>query len=98
VPELPDVETFKRYVDSTSLHHRVKTVEVNAPRMLRVASRNLRKALEGSEFSKTQRLGKHMLIRVKGGPRLAHMHLLVHFANGYRLACIYGKDGLAAST
>jgi formamidopyrimidine-DNA glycosylase len=111
MPELPDVETFKRYVDSTSLHHRIKKVEVDAPRMLRVAPRSLRKALEGSEFSKTERLGKHLLIRVKGGPWLvlhfgmsgmleyakdagegpAHTHLLVHFANGYRLAGIWQR-------
>jgi formamidopyrimidine-DNA glycosylase len=119
VPELPDVETFKRYVDSTSLHHRIKKVEVNAPRMLRVAPRSLRKALEGSEFSKTIRHGKNLLIRTKGGPwlhlhfgmsgtleyardagqRPAHTHLLVHFANGYRLAGIWqrrlGRIGLA---
>jgi len=111
MPELPDVETFKRYVDSTSLHHRIKKVEVDAPRMLRVAPRILRKALEGSEFSKTERLGKYLLISVKGGPwlvlhfgmsgmleyakdageRPAHTHLLVHFANGYRLAGIWQR-------
>jgi len=111
MPELPDVETFKRYVDSTSLNHRIKKVEVDAPRMLRIAPRILRKALEGSEFSKTERLGKHLLIRVKGGPwlvlhfgmsgmleyakdaceRPAHTHLLVHFANGYRLAGIWQR-------
>jgi formamidopyrimidine-DNA glycosylase len=34
VPELPDVETLKRHVDSTSLHHRIKKVDVDAPRML----------------------------------------------------------------
>jgi formamidopyrimidine-DNA glycosylase len=111
MPELPDVETFKRYVDSTSLHHRINKVDVNAPRMLRVAPRALRKALEGSEFTKTMRHGKNLLIRVKGGPwlhlhfgmsgmleyakdagkRPAHTHLLVHFANGYRLAGIWQR-------
>jgi formamidopyrimidine-DNA glycosylase len=120
VPELPEVETFKRYVDSTSLHHRIKKVEVDAPRMLKgVSARALRTALEGSEFSKTVRQGKNLLICIKGGPwlhlhfgmsgtleyakdageRPAHTHLLVHFANGYRLAGIWqrrlGRIGLA---
>jgi len=119
VPELPDVETFKRYVDSTCLHHRIRKVEVNAPRMLKgVSVRDLHTALEGSEFSKTRRHGKNLLIRVKGGPWLhlhfgmsgmleyakdtgekpAHTHLLVHFANGYRLGGIWqrrlGRIGL----
>jgi len=119
VPELPDVETLKRYIDSTSLHHRIKKVEVDAPRMLRVAPRSLRKALEGSEFSETVRHGKNLLIRVKGGlwlhlhfgmsgtleyskdagERPEHTHLLLHFANGYRLAGTWqrrlGRIGLA---
>lgn len=119
MPELPDVETLKRYVDSTSLHHRIKKVDVDAPRMLRVAPRSLRAALEGREFSETARHGKYLLIRVKGGPwlflhfgmtgtleyskdaseRPEHRRLLVHFANGYRLAGIWqrrlGRIGLA---
>jgi formamidopyrimidine-DNA glycosylase len=119
VPELPDVETLKRYVDSTSLHHRIKKVDVDAPRMLRVAARSLRVALTGSEFSETARHGKYLLIRVKQGPwlflhfgmtgrleyakdtgeRPVHTHLLMHFANGYRLAGIWqrrlGRIGLA---
>ena len=119
MPELPDVETFKRYVNSTSLHQGIRKVEVDAARMLRVAPRRLCKALEGSEFLQTERLGKYLFIRVKGGPwlvlhfgmsgmleyakdageRPAHTHLLVHFANGYRLAGIWqrrlGRIGLA---
>ena len=30
MPELPDVETFKRYLDATSLHQPIKGVEVRS--------------------------------------------------------------------
>jgi formamidopyrimidine-DNA glycosylase len=112
VPELPDVETFKRYVDSTSLHHRIKKVEVDAPRMLKgISARALRTALEGNEFSETVRHGKYLLVHLKGGPWLVlhfgmtgmlayarepaaipkHTRLVIHFANGYRLAGIWQR-------
>jgi formamidopyrimidine-DNA glycosylase len=29
MPELPDVETFRRYLDSTALHQRIREVAVN---------------------------------------------------------------------
>ena len=86
MPELPDVETFKRYVDSTSLHHRIKKVDVDAPRMVRVAARSLRAALTGSEFSETARHGKYLLIRVKRGP-----WLFLHFGMTGRLEYAFGK-------
>ena len=28
MPELPDLEVFKRFVDSTSLHQKIETIEV----------------------------------------------------------------------
>ena len=34
MPELPDLEVFKRYVDSTSLHQNIETIEVKDGRVL----------------------------------------------------------------
>jgi formamidopyrimidine-DNA glycosylase len=34
MPELPDVETYKRYLDATALHQRIAHVTVVAPIVL----------------------------------------------------------------
>jgi formamidopyrimidine-DNA glycosylase len=34
VPELPDVEVFKRYLDSTSLHQDIEKIEVKNGKIL----------------------------------------------------------------
>ena len=86
MPELPDVAIFKRYIDSTSLNHRIKKVEVDAPRMLKgVSARTLRTTLEGNLFSETMRHGKYLLIHLKGGPWLA-----LHF--GMTGMLIYARE------
>lgn len=67
MPELPDVETWKRYVDATSLHRKIASVELDAPRMLRgVTAGALRTALQGSAFSRTSRHGKFLFVEVSG--------------------------------
>lgn len=75
MPELPDVETLKRYVDSTSLHHRIEKVDIDAPHMLRgVSADALRNALVGSEFFATARHRKFLLIKLCDG-----QWLVLHF-------------------
>src|SRR5262249_5496606 len=64
MPELPEVETFKRYLDSTSLHQRIANVEVQDSYVLkRVSARELTRRLKGSRFENSQRHGKHLLVR-----------------------------------
>jgi len=49
MPELPEVETFKRYLDDTSLHQRITTVEVRDAYVLkRVSARELVRRLKGA--------------------------------------------------
>ena len=48
MPELPEVETFKRYLDSTSLHQRITNVEVRDAYVLKgVSVRELARRLKG---------------------------------------------------
>ena len=48
MPELPEVETFKRYLDNTSLHQRITNVEVRDAYILkRVSARELVRRLKG---------------------------------------------------
>lgn len=86
MPELPDVETWRRYIDATSLHQVIENLEVEAPRMLRgISATELRANLTGRAFETTARHGKFLFIRVDQGP-----WLLLHF--GMTGALKYFKD------
>src|SRR5436309_12446527 len=67
MPELPDVETFKRYFDSTSLHQRINDVEVGNAYILKdISARELVRRLKGRRFESTRRHGKHLFVRADG--------------------------------
>jgi formamidopyrimidine-DNA glycosylase len=64
MPELPEVETFKRYLDGTSLHQRITNVEVRDAYVLKsVSPRELARRLTGRRFENSVRHGKHLLVR-----------------------------------
>lgn len=68
MPELPDVEVSRRYMEATSLHQTIKEVEVKSPNMLgNVTAQQLRQRLIDSRFDSTRRHGKHLLARLDQG-------------------------------
>lgn len=67
MPELPDVETFKRYFDATSLHQRIDNVDVRDAYILKgVSARELARGLKGHRFESSRRHGKHLFVRTDG--------------------------------
>src|SRR5947208_7569443 len=65
MPELPEVETFKRYLASTSLHQRMTGVEVQDAYVLKgISARELARRLKGRRFENSHRHGKHLFVRV----------------------------------
>jgi formamidopyrimidine-DNA glycosylase len=75
VPELPDLEVFKRYVDSKSLHQDIEKIEVKDGRVLgKVSVGELSRGLEGRKFESTRRHGKHLFVELDDGG-----WLLLHF-------------------
>lgn len=74
MPELPEVETFRRMIAANSLHRTVHRVEVLDRRILSVSPRRLSRSLKGSEFVRTRRIGKHLFIELSSGAWLT-----VHF-------------------
>ncbi|NYT02710.1 MAG: Fpg/Nei family DNA glycosylase [Methanosarcinales archaeon] len=59
MPELPEVETFRRYLESTSLHQPIQGVEVRNSLILDgLVAPDLEQALLCREFGKTMRHGK----------------------------------------
>jgi formamidopyrimidine-DNA glycosylase len=85
MPELPEVETFKRYLDSTSLHQRITGVDVRDAYVLkRVSVRQLARRLKGRRFENSRRHGKHLFVRAGDDPpsrrlRRASLWLRLHF-------------------
>ncbi|MFQ6036317.1 MAG: Fpg/Nei family DNA glycosylase [Sedimentisphaerales bacterium] len=64
MPELPDVQTYKRYVDATSLHQQIQTVTVRNRRILRGISANkLKSKLQKRCFQSTTRHGKYLFVK-----------------------------------
>src|SRR5439155_13034779 len=67
MPELPDVETFRRYLNATSLHQRIIGVDVRSAYILKgVSARELVCRLKGRCFESSRRHGKHLFVRADG--------------------------------
>jgi formamidopyrimidine-DNA glycosylase len=65
MPELPDVETFKRYLDATSLHQRIVDVDVRSAYVLKgLSAPELARQLKGHRFESSRRHGKHLFVCV----------------------------------
>ena len=61
MPELPDVEIFKQYLDATALHKDIETVDLRAQDMLKgVSERKLKQRLKNSSLRSSRRHGKFL--------------------------------------
>jgi formamidopyrimidine-DNA glycosylase len=89
MPELPDVESFRRYIDRTSLKQKIEKVEIFNKKVLRGASiTSIGKALKGKKFTATYRHGKYLFLETDSSASL-----VFHFGmTGYP---IYEKSRIA---
>lgn len=94
MPELPEVETFRRFADRYALNQTVKTVEVFTPKILENTSESeLKHAVETHRLSETRRVGKHLLIAIQSTHKKQKITgwLFLHFGmTGY---LSYTKNG-----
>ncbi len=72
MPELPEVETFKRYLDKTSLKQLIKNVQITDNRILDTEEIKITHSLKGKRFESSIRHGKYLLVYIK--PRYLVMH------------------------
>ena len=73
MPELPEVETFKRYLDKTSLNQLIKSVKVIDSRVLDVDEFYLKQSVINHQFKSSTRHGKYLLVS------LGQKFLIMHF-------------------
>ncbi|SFR41787.1 formamidopyrimidine-DNA glycosylase [Marinobacter daqiaonensis] len=72
MPELPDVEVFKRYIDATALHQTIQRVTAPAPKVLDDMSiSQLGRAVAGRSFTDSLRWGKYLFLAMDTGQWLA---------------------------
>lgn len=86
MPELPEVEIYRRRFERCALRRRIDRIEVTDRRILHgTTADELRTALEGRRFVKTRRHGKHLFAQASGG-----RWLYLHFGMTGDLHC--GRD------
>jgi formamidopyrimidine-DNA glycosylase len=75
LPELPEVEAFRKYFSQTSLRQKIKSVEIDSPGMVKdIAIRNLQAKLKNKKFISTHRHGKYLFVKSEDG-----YYLVLHF-------------------
>lgn len=75
MPEIPEVEAFKYYIDTHCLHQRIEEVQATDKALIHGCSwPTFAKTLQGNEFVRTQRLGKYLIIDLKKPAKQLIMH------------------------
>jgi formamidopyrimidine-DNA glycosylase len=93
MPELPDVESFKRYLDATSLHQRIVDVDARSAYVLKgVSGRELARKLKRRSFQSSRRHGKHLFVRADD------KWLRLHFGMTGSLHYFKGKEKVPPHT
>ncbi|MCF7872705.1 MAG: formamidopyrimidine-DNA glycosylase [Candidatus Omnitrophica bacterium] len=65
MPELPDVEIFRRYLSRTSLNKKIKEVDLDTAKIVEgVSASKLKKELKGKKFKTTKRIGKNLFVKI----------------------------------
>lgn len=87
MPELPDVEVFRQYLDETSLHQRIqKVVSVDRSILWKISPGKLQSILGGEQIRESKRHGKYVFAKLKD-----NSYLGLHFGMSGNLK--YFKDG-----
>jgi formamidopyrimidine-DNA glycosylase len=79
MPELPEVEIYRRYLETSSLNQPIEAIEVEDPKLLTTDFATLQEALVGRWFFGTHRVGKNLFVTTDGPgeisePVIVHMH------------------------
>lgn len=74
MPELPDVEVFRRRIAANGLRRPITSVTLSSELVKEGSSQKLRERLRGSELTSTRRHGKNLFVSISAGG-----WLLLHF-------------------
>lgn len=74
MPELPEVQGYKVYIDSTSLHQKITAFECRDSRLLKKPTAHFEQHLLKQELVETLRIGKYLFLKTTGDKIL-----VIHF-------------------
>ena len=76
MPELPEVETFRRYFEETSLRQKVTGIKVaeKSEKLFKVPIKDLIETLQDNQFTGSSRIGKYLFVHLQ-----KQGYLVVHF-------------------
>jgi formamidopyrimidine-DNA glycosylase len=73
MPELPEVETYRRYLEATALHQPITGIDVEDTKLLLTDYDTFARTLTGRSFTDTYRVGKQLFVRTDA-PVVLTMH------------------------
>lgn len=63
MPELPEVESFGKYLEKTSLYKKIKEIKIESPQLLQnIDGNDFKEKLEGRSFICVKRHGKYLFV------------------------------------
>jgi formamidopyrimidine-DNA glycosylase len=75
MPELPELEIMKSYLDATALHQKIAAVQIEDDRVLEdMTTTELRDLLVGQAFQSSRRCGKYLLVELSN-----QGYMVLHF-------------------
>lgn len=74
MPELPEVEIYRRYLETSSLYQPIDTLEVEDHKLLTTDFATLHERLTGRSFTGTHRVGKNLFVLTDKPDVILHMH------------------------
>ncbi|MGC1631461.1 MAG: DNA-formamidopyrimidine glycosylase family protein [Gelidibacter sp.] len=66
MPELPEVEGYRIYIDNTALNKKITAFECRENRLLKKSIADFEAHLINQEFTATERIGKYLFIKTSG--------------------------------
>ena len=67
MPELPEVEGFRKYFEGTSLNQEITKIEIDDPKLVKIPAEEFRESIIGNSFASTDRIGKYFFAHLSNG-------------------------------
>jgi formamidopyrimidine-DNA glycosylase len=74
MPELPEVEIRRQYLETSSLYQPISHIEVEDKKLLTTDYTTLSERLTGRQFTGTRRVGKNLFVLTDDPNIIVHMH------------------------
>jgi len=74
MPELPDIEVFRRYAEAHALDQKIKEIAIEDTKVAATSPETIKDSLKGHKLTKAERIGKYLLL-----PTNTEHFLVMHF-------------------